>query len=85
LLQPYVMATPTNIFDENLPVEGSDYVTLVIEWDELADDLERQLRDAPSSLRAEPRPATEWPRTLKIVAGVLGAALLWRLLRGSPA
>jgi hypothetical protein len=79
------MATPPNIFDDNPSVEGPDYVALVIEWDEMADDLERQLRDTPSSLIAEPKPAIDWSRTVKFAAGVLGAAVLWRLLRGSRA
>jgi hypothetical protein len=83
LLQSYVMATPSNIFDENPSIEGPDYVALVIEWDEMADDLERQLRDAPSSQIAQP--AIDWSRTLRIAAGVLGAAVLWRILRGSRA
>jgi len=81
LLQYEVMSPRSSIFDENPSVDGPDYVALVIEWDELADDLERQLRDDPSSLIAEPKQPTHWPRTLKIAAGVLGAGFLaWRIV-----
>jgi hypothetical protein len=69
------MPTQSNIFDENPALDGPDYVALVIEWDELADDLERQLRNEPSSLLAETKPA-RWPRTVKIAAGAVGGALL---------
>ena len=51
------MPTRSSIFDENPSIDGPDYVALVIEWDELADDLEKNLRSEPSSLLAEPKPA----------------------------
>ena len=75
------MPTRSSIFDENPSLDGPDYVALVIEWDELADDLETQLRDEPSSLIAEPTKPFDWPRTLKIAAGALGAGVLaWRVI-----
>jgi hypothetical protein len=80
LLQSYVMTALASIFDENPSVEGPDYVTLVIEWDELADDLERKL-GAGAGIAA-PKPEPDWGHVLKIAAGVLGAAvLLWRIVR----
>jgi|MudIll2142460700_1097286.scaffolds.fasta_scaffold160857_2 preprotein translocase subunit Sss1 len=85
------MPTRSDIFDENPALDGPDYVALVLEWDELADDLERQLRDESSSLIAEAKPS-HWSRTIKIAAAAIGAigaigaiALLWgigRRLRG---
>lgn len=69
------MPIQSDIFDENPGLDGPDYVALVIEWDELADDLERQLRGDPASLVAEPKAPT-WPRTLKIAAGAIGAIVL---------
>lgn len=75
MLQLIVMPTRSTIFDENPSVDGPDYVALVIEWDELADDLERNLRSEPSSLLAEPKPAG-LSRTVKIAAGAIGAILL---------
>ena len=75
------MPTESNLFDENPSLDGPDYVALVLEWDELADDLERQLRDEPSSLIAEAKP-WRWPRTLTLAAGAIGAiALLWGIVR----
>ena len=71
MLQPDVMSS---IFDENPSVDGPDYVALVIEWDEIADDLERRLHQPP-------QPISHWPRTLKIAAGVLAVGVLWRLIR----
>jgi hypothetical protein len=71
------MPTRSSIFDDNPSIDGPDYVALVIEWDELANDLEEQLRTEPSSLIAEPKPAG-LSRTVKIAAGAIGAiALLW--------
>ena len=70
------MPTPSSIFDESPSVDGPEYVALVIEWDELADSLEAQLRDEPSSLVAQPKVRSPWLRTLKIAAGALGAAAL---------
>ncbi len=81
MLQFIVMQTRSSIFDENPSLDGPDYVALVIEWDELADDLEQQLRTEPSSLIAEPKPAG-FSRTVKIAAGAVGAiALLWVVRR----
>lgn len=75
-----LMPIQSSIFDENPALDGPDYVALVIEWDELADDLDRQLRNEPSSLIAEPK-APAWPRTLKIAAGAIGAiALVWGIV-----
>lgn len=80
MLQSNVMTTRSSIFDENPSVDGPDYVALVIEWDELADDLERQLGKDSSSLLAEQK-HTDWSRTLKIAAGALGATVLvWRII-----
>jgi hypothetical protein len=74
------MPTQPTFFDDNPSVDGPDYVALVIEWDELADDLERQLRNEPSSLVAEAKPASS-SRTVKIVAGAIGAiALAWAVI-----
>ena len=74
------MPTQSSFFDENPSLDGPDYVALVIEWDELADDLERQLRNEPSSLVAEAKPASR-SRTLKIAAGAIGAiALAWAVI-----
>ena len=74
------MPTQSNFFDENPSVDGPDYLALVIEWDGLADDLERQLRDEPSSLLAEDKPA-RGSRTVKIVASAIGAiALAWAVI-----
>ena len=70
------MPTRSTIFDEENPsLDGPDYVALVIEWDELADDLEKNLRHDPSSLIAEPKPAG-MSRTVKIAAGAIGAIWL---------
>jgi hypothetical protein len=72
------MNSRSSIFDENPSVEGPDYVALVIEWDELADDLDRQLRTEPSSLVAAPqRPL---PMLVKLAASAMGAMVLWRML-----
>lgn len=80
------MSPRSNIFDESPAEDGPDYVALVIEWDDLADDLEQQLRDEPSSLVAEPKREESAGRTLAIAAGVLGAAVLvWRIVRGARA
>jgi hypothetical protein len=69
------MPTQSSFFDEDPALDGPDYVALVIEWDELADDLERQLQNEPASLLAEDKPA-RWSRTVKIAAGAVGGALL---------
>jgi hypothetical protein len=75
------MPTRPIIFDENPGLDGPDYVALVIEWDELADDLEQKFRFEPSSLIAEAQPAG-LPRTVKIAAGAIGAiALAWVIVR----
>ena len=67
------MPTQSNFFDENPSLDGPDYVALVIEWDELANDLERQLLGEQTVAVAEPN---RW-RTIGIVAGsVVGVALL---------
>ena len=67
------MPTQTNFFDENPALDGPDYVALVIEWDELAEDLERQIR-GEQVLTAEP---SNRVRNIGLVAGgVLGVALL---------
>ena len=69
------MPTP-NFLDENPAIDGPDYVALVIEWDELADDLERKLY-------TEQMPQTVAPKqrsfgALAKVAGTVGAiALAW--------
>jgi hypothetical protein len=74
------MPTRSTIFDEENPsLDGPDYVALVIEWDELADDLERNMRHEPASLRAEPKPEG-LSRTVKIAAGAIGAVLLLRAI-----
>lgn len=74
------MPTRSSIFDESPSLEGPDYVALVIEWDELADDLEQKLRSEPSSLIAEAKPAG-LSRTVKIAAGAIGAAaLVWAVV-----
>lgn len=78
-----IMPTQRSIFDEDPSIDGPDYVALVIEWDELAGDLERQLRADPSSLIAEPQKPRRIPwRRLAIsaagVAGVIGAIALAR-------
>jgi hypothetical protein len=85
LLPLDVMPTQRSIFDEDPSIDGPDYVALVIEWDELADDLERQLRADEASLIAEPKKAQK--RTWRNVAigaagalGVLGTVLLARRL-----
>jgi hypothetical protein len=77
------MPTQSNIFDESPALDGPDYVALVIEWDELADDLERQLSGEESQqllpeLNASPR---RWRRRLGVVAGILGvAAVSWGVI-----
>jgi hypothetical protein len=73
------MPTRSSIFDESPSVDGPDYVALVIEWDELADDLERQLRAEPASLVAEPAQPS-WPRALKLAVGVGAGLLAWRIV-----
>ena len=74
------MPTRSSIFDENPSIDGPDYVALVIEWDELADDLEQQLRSEPASLIGEPKPVG-LSRTVKIAAGAIGAiVLLWAVV-----
>ena len=71
------MPTQSNIFDENPSLDGPDYVALVIEWDELADDLERQLQGEERVV--DPKPSARWPRAL-VAAGAVGAAVLaWRI------
>lgn len=73
------MPTQTDLFDESPPAEGPDYVALVIEWDELAEDLERQLRDEAAA--EEERPA-RGSRTLVVVAAAIGAiVLVWGIAR----
>jgi len=75
LLHLEVMPTQRNIFDENPSVEGPDYVALVIEWDELADELERKLRADQDSL-LEPLPQKRrWP-VVGIAAGGLAVLAL---------
>jgi hypothetical protein len=72
------MPTQSNMFDENPSLDGPDYVALVIEWDELAGDLERQLEG--EDLVVDPKQPARWPRMLGIAAGAVGAAALaWGL------
>jgi hypothetical protein len=72
------MPTQSNMFDENPSLDGPDYVALVIEWDELAGDLERQLEG--EDLVVDPKQPARWPRVLGIAAGAVGAAALaWGL------
>lgn len=68
------MPTQSNFFDETPALDGPDYVALVIEWDELADDLERQIRADQQVVT--PVPANRL-RTIGLVAGgIVGVALL---------
>lgn len=67
------MPTPSNFFDEPPALDGPDYVALVIEWDELADDLERQVRGEPPVVT--PTPANRL-RTILVAGGIVGVALL---------
>ena len=67
------MPTQSNFFDENPSLDGPDYVALVIEWDELADDLERQLLGEQV---LPPEPSHRWRTIGAAAAGVVGAALL---------
>lgn len=79
------MPTNSHLFDDNPSLDGPDYVALVIEWDELADGLERQLRAAPTSVAPAP-PTVSWQRVLGIAAGTIGAlALVWRVAHRSRA
>ncbi len=82
MLQSDVMPTTSTNFDENPSLDGPDYVALVIEWDVLADDLERKLQTEPYSHNADPiTPHLDWQRYIGIAAGTLGAfALLWRVV-----
>lgn len=77
------MPTQRSFLDEEDPsLDGPDYVALVIEWDELADDIERRLHTEQSSLIAEPQPQKRrmpW-RKIAIGAGALGIFLLARRL-----
>jgi hypothetical protein len=63
------MPTQPNIFDESPAVDGPDYVALVIEWDELADELEREI----AGVRPEPIMQKPNWRHIGLAAGVLGA------------
>lgn len=67
------MPTRSNLFDENPSLDGPDYVALVIEWDEMADDLERQVSGEEV---VEPKQPARWPRALGIATGAVGAAAL---------
>lgn len=69
-------------FVDQPSLDGPEYMSLIIEWDALADDLERKLRHQPGSLTQEVEAPRSWSRTLKIAAGALGVAVLaWRIVR----
>ena len=74
------MPTQSNFFDENPALDGPDYVALVIEWDELADDLERQIRGEQSQLTAE-APHGRW-RAIGVAAGItlVAVAAAWGVI-----
>jgi hypothetical protein len=71
------ITTQQAFFDENPSLDGPDYVALVIEWDELADNLERQMQTEQAPV-IEAKPARNW-RTIGIGAGI-GALALWALV-----
>ena len=73
------MPTQSDFFDESPALDGPDYVALVIEWDELADDLERQIRGEQSQLVAD---APHRWRSVGIAAGItlVAAAAAWGVI-----
>lgn len=62
--------------DETEADDGPDYVALVIEWDNIADELEGQSTsptEAPAAMSTPPRPRRG---SLASIAGVVGALAL---------
>ncbi|MDQ3367450.1 MAG: hypothetical protein M3680_18670 [Myxococcota bacterium] len=78
------MQNPRNRPDEDPSLDGPDYVALVIEWDEIADDLEDEITQrtpTPGSFLPAAGPArTPAPSFAPIgkVLGALGVLLLAR-------
>ena len=58
-------------FDEEPGLDGPDYVALVIEWDELADQIENEI--AAETTTPIARPKLRVGRLVAAAAGTLGA------------
>ncbi len=63
------MANQNQFFDEP-SLDGPDYVALVIEWDEIADNLEREITQPNVQIE---RPVTLRSRLVRMIAPALGA------------
>ena len=58
-------------FDEEPGLDGPDYVALVIEWDELADQIEEEIAAEPTKPIARPQ-QLRVGRLVAVAAGVVG-------------